>query len=287
MQDGIQALVCCSIQIDTKNENGAMSQFLRDEQIENVTIDRQAIGELVAAFVARGQLLPEFNPPEGQAADVFLYFTIRFDQKGYRVHNSDDLLKHFDEASEVERIIFELRTGESIKTNDVAGSMLKLHLDTHKDVACFLTANADDENWMNGSFSAVKDVLARYKNHYGLVRNAWVNTLIQLFGLLVGFFVSLWAASRIAPSLTIQNAFLISFLLVLLIFSSLWTPINQKLIATVQGFFPDIKFYRPRKDTINVILQGVVIAIVAAFSLWLLNEAFKYVGRLLGAFVGK
>jgi hypothetical protein len=47
--------------------------------------------------------------------------------------------------------------------------------------------------------------------------------LIQILGVFVGFLISLWVASKISPSLSIENAFLISFFLVLLNFSNLWS----------------------------------------------------------------
>lgn len=263
-----------------------MARFLRDEQVSNLTIDPEAVSSLVDVFMSRGTSMPEFVlQQESQPTNVFLSFTIRFDEKGYRVFDKDQLLHYFQEATEVERILFELTSGESISTNRAVGSYLDLRLDSSENVTCFLTVSSDNEDWVNGSFAAVKEELVKYGNRHSWVKNPWVDLLIQMTGLFLGFFVSLWGASQIAPKLTIENAFLISFLVVLLVFSNLWTPINQKLRGIVYRAFPTIRFYRPKKDGLHWLYQALVGGIVVAASLYLLSWAFTYVGEILGAFI--
>lgn len=263
-----------------------MARFLRDEQVSNLTIDGAAITQLIQVFANRGTLMLEYDADaDGQQPDVFLYYTIRFDQKGNRVQDTDELLRYFQQATDVERVIFELNSGESIRTNRAVGSYLDLRLDKNENATSYLTVSSDDEDWVNGSFVAVKDVLARYQNRNAWVRNPWVVFLNQIMSLFIGFAVSVWAASKIAPNLTIENAFLISFLMVLLVFSNLWIPVNQRLTGLVLSVFPTIKFDRPKRDKLHWLYQGLVIAIVGAAAIYLLSLIFTYVGKVLGGFV--
>lgn len=263
-----------------------MARFLRDEQVSNLTIDSEVLSQLVEVFTNRVTSMPEFVAlAENETSDPLLFFTIRFDEKGYRVFDKEELLRYFEQASKVERIHFNLSSGESIRTNGLVGSALELRLDKNENATNYLTVTSDDENWVNSSFSAVKEALAKYKNRNFLVRNPWVELLVQLLGLFLGFAISLWAASKMAPSLAIENAFLISFLLVLLIFSNLWTPINQRLHRFVHMAFPTIRFYRSSRDRLHWLYQAIVGGVVVAATIYLLGLIFTYVGEILGGFV--
>jgi hypothetical protein len=231
--------------------------------------------------------MPEYLPPGiEKAAEVFLTFTIRFDGKGYRVFDIESLISYFEQAGRVERIIFELQSGASLRSNRALGSYVDLRLDSDERVICFLTVSSDNEGWMQSTFAAAIDILNVKKNKSGYVRNAWIELLIQLVGILLGFLFSVWAAVKIAPKLRIENPFLIAFILSLLVYSNFWTYINQRLRGFVFGAFPIIRFDRSDKDRLHWMYQAIVGGIVVAAALWLLNLAFTYVGNILGSFVG-
>jgi hypothetical protein len=153
---------------------------------------------------------------------------------------------------------------------------MELRLDEKDPNLCFLMATSDDGDWVDSSFSAVQDVTSKCKNRNGVARSAWTHLVIQLVGLFLGFLVSLWAATQIAPGLAIENAFLISFLLALLIFSNLWSYVNQRLHALVNAVFPNLKLYRSNRDRMHWLLQTVIGGIVVAITLYLLNLLFSY-----------
>jgi hypothetical protein len=265
-----------------------MASFLRDEQVSNLTIDSEAISNIANILSARLAIMPELlQRKDGEPPGAFLSYTIRFDQKGYRLFDREQLLHNFNQASDVERIIFELASGESIRSNRAVGSFLELRLDRGENVPCFLTVSSDDVDWMNGSFSVVKEELYKHRNRHSLIRNDWIKLLFQMGGVLIGFLISLWGASKIAPYLTIENAFLISFVLVLLVFSNLWSPINRMLRKGVNSVFPSIRFYRPDKERLLWLKQAIIAGIVVAATLYILGVAFKYIGKMLGLFVGK
>jgi len=212
---------------------------------------------------------------------------IRFDEKGYRVFGKDQLVDYFEKASKVERVILTLESVVSYQSNRQNGSYMECRLEGAESTnPCHIVATSDDEDWVNGSFSALRDCLTTFRNRSSWLRNPFVDLLIQLFGLILGVVVSLWGASRMAPHLTIENAFLISFLIVLLIFSNLWAPITFRLRRLVYLAFPVIRFYRSKKDRLHWLMQALVGGVVLALTLYLLNLMFSYVGRVLGGFVG-
>lgn len=264
-----------------------MGHFLRDEQLSNISIGEEALNSLVDILAARQVTMPEsLENPTATGPTAFLIFTIRFDEKGYRVFQKDQLISHFKSATRVERIVFELISGTALTTGRIRGSYIDLRLDTDGKTPCFLTVSSDDEDWVNSTFSVVRELIKKNKNRNAWIRNDWVELLIQVFGLLAGYFISLWGASLIAPQLTIENAFLISFVLVLLLFSNLWTPLRLKLLNVVVRIFPAIRFYRPDKDRTHWLNQALVGGIVVAGTLYVINWAFSYAGKLLARFMG-
>lgn len=171
----------------------------------------------------------EVQQPNAQGPGYFLTYIIRFDNKGYRVFSLEELLDYFRQADYVERILVTLESRASLQSSRNSGSLMELRLDYLEPKTCFLTVTSDARDWVDSSFSAAKEILGRHENWNGWARSAWTHLVIQILGVFVGFLISLWAASKISPNLSIDNAFLISFFLVLLIFSSLWTYINQSL----------------------------------------------------------
>lgn len=262
-----------------------MARYLRDEQIENITINEELLSQMHKELLRLSQSIPEHeNIVDTDNINVHLVYTIRFDQKGYRVFAIRDLLSYFNQAQEVERIIVQIETKESLSSNRVVGSFLDLRLD--KNLASFLTTSSDDEMWMKDAFSSIRDILLKNRNKCGYVRNSWVELLIQMLGVLIGFALSLWGATRVSPSLSIENPFLISFLLILLIFSNLWAQIGIRLKWILNYAFPAISFRRTDKDRLHWLTQTIVGGIVMAVTLYLLSGLFNYMGKILGGFIG-
>lgn len=286
-----------------------MAQYLRDEQLEYLTIDEDVLSRLVDALVVQMDSMPEVvqgrqNPaaqppavqapagngapvqaPPAPALDAILIMTIRFDGKGYRVFSKERLLQYFAAASTVERIVIELSSMRALQTSKNVGSNLDVRLDVNETVASHVISTSDDENWMNASFGAVRELLAPCKNKYALAKNPLVEMVLQLFGVFVCFVLSAWGATLIAPNLNVENAFLLSFVLVLLVLSNLWGFMNRWLKAIVTKAYPKIVFYRPHKNRLHWLIQAVVGGLIAALVLFLLGQSFDYAGRVLGFLV--
>ena len=261
-----------------------MARYLRDEQIENITINSELLSQMHNELLRLSKSIPELEAEVDSETNVHLVYTIRFDQKGYRVFTINDLLTYFIQAQDVERIIVQIETKDSLNTNRIVGSFLDLRLD--KTQVSFLTTSSDNEAWMKDAFSSIRDILLKNSNNYSYARNAWVELLIQIFGVFIGFALSLWGAKTISPSLTIENSFLISFLLILLIFSNLWAQIGIRLKWILNYSFPVINVHRADKDRLHWLTQAIVGGIVVAAALYLLNEVFSFMGKILGSFIG-
>jgi hypothetical protein len=116
-------------------------------------------------------------------------------------------------------------------------------------------------------------------------RHPLIEVALQLIAVLVGFIVGLWGASLAAPYLAIENAFLITFLLFLLVFSNLWVPVGNKARELLRASFPKVRFDRPHKDKLAWFYRSIIAGLVLAVTLYLLSLLFSYAGRLLGGFI--
>lgn len=263
-----------------------MANFLRDQQITNITINEYKIRQISTLFINRAQYFNTAIPGNSEPAKkALLYFTIRFDGKGYRVYNLDELLSYFQQAKEVERIIFTIETGESLLSNRKVGAVVELGLDHKNPNACFLTVTSDDKDMVDASFAAIQDVLSKCKNKNGWVRTAWTELLIQIIGVSFGFFISLWGALKFSSKLAIQNSFVICFLFILLIFSNTWSYLNRLIHELLNGYFPNLDFHRYDKDRVNWLIQAVITALIGAFALWILGLLYFYFINILSSFV--
>lgn len=200
-----------------------MAIFLRDQKVRDINISEDKLRLIDKLFKERASsynlsLGSNLDPDDTRQA--FIYFTIRFDGKGYRVYKIEDLLQHFQQADEVERVIFTLETGESLLSNRRMGTVMELWLDKKDADSCFLSVTADDENFVNLAFAGIQDILGKCKNKNSWVRSYPTELFIQIVGVTFGFLISIWGAQQISLKLAIPNSFIISFAFFLLIFSN-------------------------------------------------------------------
>ena len=91
----------------------------------------------------------------------------------------------------------------------------------------------------------------------------------------------------ISPHLNIENPFVISFIFVLLIFSNIWSYLNNIIINGINNLFPSMKFYRPAKNRIHWLMQAIVGGIAVAVTLYFLTFLLSYIGEILGTYINK
>lgn len=265
-----------------------MAHFLRDQLIANLSVTEENLSQLCAVFSDRASVLNSGlteNDTSGKRA--ILSFVIRFDNKGYRVFSLDNLLKYFRQANSLERVVLTLETSESIRCNRQIGSVLELKLDENDRNGCFLTATSDDSDWVDASFSAVQDTLLKSKNKNGWVKTTWTPFVVQVVGVALGFLLSVWTASKIAPKLSIENSFIFSFLFVMLIFSNIWTFLSQQILRLINYTFPNFKFLRRDKERLHWLLQAVIGSAVFAIVVFFLSQIVMFFSEILGTLVNK
>ena len=259
-----------------------MAKFLKDEMISDVSIDDESIKLLFAVFVEMAARLDNLSKKEGEGPRApRMHIVLRFDGKGYRIHSIDELLHYFNLADNVDRLNFIIQTAGYVNSNGESGDYLELRLDKTNAMNCILTASSDSKEWVDSSYSTVKEVLSRCKTKYHWARSKWANLSIQLMGVIAGFVLSLWVTSKVSDKLNVENAFIITFLFVLLLFSNAWGYINQSCLNYMHGLFPSIKFSRPNKDRTSWLLQAVIGGLVVALTLYLLSMMFDFVGGFI------
>lgn len=169
-----------------------MAYFLRDQQISNITVTEDLLTQVSAIFEGRWQQLNNSNNREQTPEkEMFISYIIRFDNKGYRVFTLDDLLKYFRQGNIIERILFTIESSESIRLSRSIGTVMELRLDKIDPNTCFLMVTADDGDWVDASFSAIYDVLVKFKNHNSFARSEWTRLGVQIIGVTLGFMLSL------------------------------------------------------------------------------------------------
>jgi hypothetical protein len=268
-----------------------MALYIRDERVSNTSVNLETLKQLNDLFIERARAANDAYSRSTATPDVsklaYVSFIIRFDNKGYRIYSFDDLVKYFNLATEVERVIFMLETPESQGTNRTKGTSIDLRFDQKDANTCWLQVNGDDKDWVDSSFNAIQDVLNKYKNRNGWARTQLVHFMMQLVGLVLGFTLSLWAAIKGAPKLTLENAFLFVFFFVFLLFANTWNYAKQAMYWVLNSAFPNIKFIRPEKDHLHWLYQAVVGSIVFAIMAYALDQAFGFFIETLNSFIHK
>jgi hypothetical protein len=265
-----------------------MPHFLRDQKITSITINEDGLVCLANNFINREKQINDSIPASEESAKRAIFtVVIRFDGKGYRLFSLNELLTHFRQAKDVERIFLTLETGESLASNRQLGAFLELRIDKSDSNNCFLTAASDDKDWVNSSFSLINDLVPRLKSRSYLARTAWTSLFIQVLGLAFGFTISLLGATRLSPMLAVENAYLFSFIFFLLLFSNTWTYLNQQILRAVDLLFPNVRFVKREKEKLHWFYQAIIGGIVGALVLYVLGQIGVLIMELLASAVKK
>ena len=217
---------------------------------------------------------------EGPDRELLLpSYIIRFDKKGFILHDFEKVLRYFREARKVERVIFMLDTNESYLSNKQRGKSIELRFDIKDINNCYLAVQDDTSEWMDASFLKVTELLNTYKNKNYLIRNNWLPFVVQILGVFIGFIISLWAAVKIAPFLSIEYAFVVTFVLAFLVFSNSWTFIYPWIFKVLDFYWPNISL-KDRKG-IHWLIQALISTAFVAFFIYVVNKLFIYIGKLL------
>ncbi len=264
-----------------------MGRYLRDEAIKTVTVSEDTLRGISDEFLMRAQKINSSLSDEQKAQGQlqFVSYVIRFDNKGYRFYTIDELLKFYKSASKVERVVICMESQQSRNTGREFGCHSELRFDSKDYNNCWLSVSSEDQDWVESTYSAYRDVIATIENKNGLVRTSWTTLVVQIGGVIFGFLASLVVAEKVSPHLTVESPFVVSFLFVLLIFSNLWMYLNQLVLKTIDLTFPNVKFQRKNNYVLHWALQAVVGGIIAAFVLYLIGLGFDEVKSILQSLI--
>lgn len=262
-----------------------MAHFLRDQHVHDLSLNEQAITQINNVFADRHNQLNEELSSHGKTA--FFTYIIRFDNKGYRVFSLTELLRYFNQAGNVERIIFTIESDAAMGSNRAIGAYLELCLDAQDANRCTLVASSDAKDWAEISFSSVHEVLEKHQTKHWIARNRWMGLLVQLIGVAINFAVSLWLSFKVSPHLKIENSFIIAFFFILLLFGNIWGFLNQALLGFIAKLFPNIEFIRPQKAQLHWLMQAIVGSATFAVVVFLLGQGFDLLMQTGSEFFAK
>lgn len=260
-----------------------MAHFLRDQILNNLTIDEEKIRQIGNLFIQRQNYFNNLNQDEDKK--LILIYVIRFDGKGYRIYSLDELMQYFQQAKTLERIIFTLESVESLRTSRAVGTAMEIRLDKNTENGCFFIATADDRDWVDASFSSIYDLLVKTKNRNWMFKTAWTKLVLQILGVVLAFFVSLLTASKFSSYLAFENSFVICFFFALLIFLNIWSYVYTAILSFIDKIFPGLKFYRGVKDYVEWIVKPIITTTLVVFALGAVGIIYNYFLSIFKSFL--
>lgn len=264
-----------------------MGTFLRDQHIKNVSVNEELLQQINDFLSDRERSSNEVLEEKEAVQEDFLLlnYVIRFDNRGYKLTDFSDVKKYYSQASKVERIVYTLDSNRAVFSNKQQGTSIELHFDSNDPNNTYLQISSDDGDLVDSVFCGLLEVIKKYQNHNGKIRNAWTQLLIQILGVGLGFVASLLITLKVYPFVKIENAFVITFLFTFLIFSNAWGYINQQLLNLVNRLFPNIRFIRAGRYRWTWVWQSLVGGLIVAFALLIINGILDWVINMLSAYV--
>ena len=258
-----------------------MATYVQDVHLSDVSIDEAAIRALAEVFIARSTKMPTDAGIES-SDEPLLYFTLRFDDRGYRFFELESLVAHFRSSTRIERLVLTLEAMVSLRSNRSVGTYAEVFLDVNDPTVCKLVVSSDSKDWCEATFAEARAVIARTHNRNWIARARPLQLAVQLLGVIAGFLISIWTAYKAAQHVSIENAFLVVFLFVFLILSNVWGFLQFSVIRSLSRLFPHVEFRRPKKEPLHWILQTFIGGAGIGLAGWLLQAVARWVLSLYG-----
>jgi hypothetical protein len=103
--------------------------------------------------------------------------------------------------------------------------------------------------------------------------------LVQLLGVVFGLILSFWAAMKISPQLSIDNALGFSFIIFLVLFSNIWTLLYEQILRLLNYLWPNISF--KARGGLHWIVRALISSSFVAFAFFVFNRLFFYLGEMI------
>lgn len=244
-----------------------MSDYLRDCFIPFHTI---GMDELESINDELQSILADASQTDGEDSPLVLQYTLRYDEMGVARLNFQEIKNCFQRAKNVERLVFEVKGPKWIRNQ--TGRHIFLKFDTNDHNGCYLCINDDSESWVDNVYKRLSQRLSQYKNNNALVRHQIVDTLIQIFGVVVIFLVCLLLATKFSPMLNLKDSFFVIFIAALLIFSNLWTYVLVLVKKFRDYYWPLVSF---KRKPLGWLGQAIVAAVVIALLSFLAERTWQ------------
>ena len=258
-----------------------MSKYLIDLFLRNLTIEQTAlkkINEDISEIQTKvnTDLGQQSSPgPNTKLKQLDIAYIIRFDGKGYRLTDFDQVIKYFSDANNIERIFI---TADSLESkNSAAGKRIEIRLDPGNASNCYLVVEDDDKDWVDAVFAKLKDRISKYSNKNWIVQNQIMAMFVQIIGVVFVFFLSCWVAVKLSPLLALKEGLYFVFLATFLLLSNLWTFTYGWILRLINRHWPIIEF-KDRTGWIGY-WQNFVVGIAILVLSWM----FRYLIHTSGA----
>jgi hypothetical protein len=265
-----------------------LANYLRDEFLENFSVTEQTL-EQINDFLTEREINTNKKLKEAKAKpdqELLLSYIIRFDNRGYKPAEFSELKKHYSQANSIERIIFTLDSAQSVQTNRTYGENFEIRIDAKDPKNTYIQVSSDDSDAVDSVFCGLLEIIKKGKNKNWLVRNTWSQLIVQIVGVVFGFILSLIAGLQISPHINIENSFVITFIFAFLIFSNTWGFLNEQILRFLEFSFPNVRFVRQGKSSLNWLSQAFVGGVFVAITLLIISNVFGWLGSILGKYIG-
>lgn len=258
-----------------------MPSFLRDVFVRNLVVNDEALKELHAAFLERVAAHNQITQDDDHKLTPL--YVVRFDGRGYRTFSADEAWNFYKGADSVERVVLEAECPIGMRTNHMVGGQIEIRLDSNRQGSSHIIVGGESKDWVEATFSALETVLSRRKNlATSMIRTPWAALVLQLLGVLIGILLALWLATLSAPHLQgVDYPRAASFAFWFLVYSNLWTYLQQRAFALIDALFPNVRLSRSGVHWAHTLLRkGIETASVALF-LWTLAWLTKWATSVL------
>lgn len=262
-----------------------MPSFLRDMFIHNIALNDESLTEIHTAFTDR--VNAHNQATQNEDAKLIPFYVIRFDGRGYRTFSSTEAWSFYKGANNVERIALQAESKISLQTNQSFGEKIEIRLDTDQNGSSYITIGGESKDWVETTFTTLETVINRRKDlATSIIRTHWTPLLLQVIGVVFGILLALWLGTITAPLLKgIDYPRAASFAFWLLLYSNLWTYIQQQLLRCIYALFPNVRLSRSNEHWTHALLRKGVEASAIAIMLWILSWLTTWAVSIISPFL--
>ena len=240
-----------------------------------------AIRELHGVFMQRVNTHNQNTPDDDRKLTPT--YIVRFDDRGYRTFSADEAWAYYKNADKVERLVIGADCKLGIRTNQLIGEQLEIRLDADRQSISYIIVGGESKDWVETTFTALEAALFRNKSLVtSIVRTQWMGLVVQLIGVFFGLLLCLWLATLSAPHLkTVEYPRALSFAFWFLVYSNLWSYIQQRALAGLGVLFPNVRFSRAGEHWTQVAMRKGLEVAGVGITLWVLGWITKWAASII------